>query len=233
MHERLRAAGYQIVAHDKSVVGMLRRLEGYEHVLQNPALQRLFLNAQLRKGTAYTVAEMKAIALPRDADFEHLIGTLARQQILQRGYVLNCETCGMALFYVSLHEEQACEGCGAAIQVPVQLDFAFRLNPLWMHGLKNGALTVLLTLVRLSPSEWGAGYRVRGHGHEAELDLVLPERLIECKDSLPNNINDLRVQLERSRQVARQLGMQLELATLQAEIPTAVQDLLAELDVRW
>jgi hypothetical protein len=159
--------------------------------------------------------------------------------VLLRGYNLCCPTCHLDTWYdlSAAGEHIVCQGCRATFQLPLELPFAYRLNHLFIQGLKNGALTVLLTALLLydaCPGEfvWGAGYSVTKDGHKADIDLVARCGgvliLAECKDRLPASENDNQIrQLERSLAVAREVSVQrFVLATLQETIPDTIADFM-------
>jgi hypothetical protein len=117
--------------------------------------------------------------------------------------------------------------------MPFQIDFAYRLNQLFIEGLKQGATTVLLTALwlRLQASgefTWQAGTRLKRGGKQAEIDLIVAcdGKLIvaECKDNIDEaDLAPLQAQLARQVEVARMLGAdEFIFATLREDVPPAV-----------
>ena len=191
--------------------------------LREEHLLRIFFNAKVRKGHAFTYSELKPMTGTKSAETANRLYEQARwlagQQILLRGYSLHCPVCDLDVWYdlASVGEFTICQGCRSAMQLPLEAPFSFRLNQLFIEGMKQGAATVLLTALRLYETIpdpfgsfiWQSGARIKKRGLEAELDLIAicGNRLIvaECKDNFDDNAT-LHDQLQRTSEVAQVLG---------------------------
>jgi hypothetical protein len=188
--------------------------------LREEHLLRIFFNAKVRKGHAFTYSELKPMTGTKSAETANRLYEQARwlagQQILLRGYSLHCPVCDLDVWYdlASVGEFTICQGCRSRMQLPLEAPFAFRLNQLFIEGMKQGAATVLLTalhLYEISPAAfiWQSGARIKKRGLEAELDLIAicGDRLIiaECKDNIADDAA-LHEQLQRTSEVAHALG---------------------------
>lgn len=192
---------------------------------------RLFSSAALRKGNAYTVKELRQMAHPGDAfaDFLHDLRFIVAQHILQRGYRLACDTCGLEGWYALRDAATTpcrCEGCRQPIFLPLELDFAYRLNPLFAIGFNNGALTIFLAALALQPEKYDFCAIVRKNALLTDIDLLVWRQekmyLIECKDHLPEE-TALRDQLAKLAHLARDGSAQAYFATLVESIPDSIQ----------
>jgi hypothetical protein len=210
--------------------------------LRDEHMIRLLSNAQLRKGHAYSYSELRQIAMPAIEHFHQQITDLAGKQVFLRGYNLRCPVCDLYLWYElsAAAEHIICRGCRSSFQMPIDIPFAYRLNQLFMEGLKQGALTVLLTLLRLNELaqhrfEWQASVQLGKN--DVDLIALCADDLIlaECKDnfddSSPEKVEQLRQKLQRDVDLARAIHAPLFLfATLKEEIPPEIGDFLSILD---
>jgi len=222
---RLEAAGYTYLGQENKgrychgMVTLCTDLPAMRF-LREEYLLRVFFNAKVRKGYAFTYSELKPMTGTKSAEAVQRLHEqalwLAGRQILLRGYSLHCPVCDLDVWYdlTSVGEFTTCQGCGSAIQLPLEAAFAFRLNQLFIEGMKQGAATVLLTALRLYESSpeafiWQAGVRVKRRGKETEIDLVAVcgERLVvaECKDNFEDD-EALAEQLQRTSEFARDIG---------------------------
>lgn len=222
---RLEAAGYTYLGQENKgrychgMVTLCTDLPAMRF-LREEHLLRIFFNAKVRKGHAFTYSELKPMTGAKSAESASRLYAqlhwLAGRQILLRGYSLHCPVCDLDVWYdlASVGEFTTCQGCRSAIQLPLEAAFSFRLNQLFIEGMKQGAATVLLTALRLYESSpaafvWQSGVRAKKRGQETEIDLVAlcGERLVvaECKDNFEDD-TALHDQLRRTTDVARDIG---------------------------
>lgn len=241
----LQQQGYQVSVTDKNVLyrKVLTLLGGLESIgwLYEEMMLRLCLNAQIRKGQAYSLPELKSIAQPqeRTPQFYDIMAQLIAKGIFKRGYSLSCPYCDFFTWYaLPIAEAQSCAGCGAIFQPPLELPFAYQPNTLFSNALRNGAVTVLLFLHQMRSVSlnftWGAGYQVSKGRHTTDLDLVtlLGDVLVvvECKDDFTDwEARTVKTQLEKTLAVADDLNADAFLfATLKPTIPKEIQALFDE-----
>jgi len=225
---RLEAAGFSYLGQENKgrychgMVTLCGNLAAF-HFLREEYLLRIFFNAKVRKGYAFTYSELKPMTGTKSAETANRLYEqsrwLAGQQILLRGYSLHCPVCDLDVWYdlASVGEFTICQGCRSAMQLPLEAPFAFRLNQLFIEGLKQGAATVLLTALRLHEIAqttsntfiWQSGARIKKRGVETELDLIAlcDDRLIiaECKDNFEDEAA-LGDQLRRTSEAAQIIG---------------------------
>lgn len=245
--DNLRAQGYQadISSKGKYVSGFVRLLGGEfaMDVLQHSTIQRLFNNAQIRKGRVYSLSELTQIAQPQGdiALFRQMLAALVKQNAFMRGYVLKCPTCDLDAWYRlgSVGEITACQGCGEPIQLPLEIEFAYQPNRLLEEALKSGALTVLLTLYHWlwnSPVlQWEAGIDVQHDADKTDIDLLAKREdglfLAECKDNFDDSdesLDALMTQLRFSKRIAEDVNATFIFATLyDGELPEILTNYLA------
>lgn len=232
---RFASAGYGITFDERKrryQQGMLRLLGGLESIalLRDESIVRLLSNAQLKKGTAYSLRELISIAQPREQidRFSALVHQLAGKQVLLRGYRLRCPECDLELWYDidSIDEFTLCAGCRSTFQLPLEQPFAYRLNQLFIAGLNQGALTVLLTILYLQPSYWETNLVLKRDGQISEIDLIAQTDkgviIVECKDNYafddPMAVNQLCAQFDNQRKIAGEVdAYQFVFATLYDE----------------
>jgi hypothetical protein len=211
-------AGYRVRLDEKKSYyyqRMIDLLGGLEqvHLFRHDCLLRLFSNAQFKKGRAYTSEELKTLAAPKDKTelFFDTLMWLAGKHILLRGYNLHCPACHLDHWYplANVVEHMTCWGCGTVFQMPLQHEFAYRLNQHFIEGLNQGAATVLLTALYLSEGcqetfDWQTGLLFERDGQTVDIDLIAEcnGRLIlaECKNDLKGDVID---QLRRGVEVAK------------------------------
>lgn len=236
IQERFAQAGYDLEVDSKGryYAGMWRLLGGEAHLLRSEPILRLLSNAQLRRGRAFTYRELLGFAQPgRKAAveaFNRRLMALEARQILLRGYNVQCATCDLVAWYEPGQiGSGVCLGCRSPLALPLELAFAFRLNQLFMEGLKQGALTVLLTLAHIQPAAWWAGLIASRDGQKTDLDLVLHTAegnllVAECKDNFGRGgLARLEDQIERGARVAATVGAAYVLATLAPAPSEAIQ----------
>jgi hypothetical protein len=150
---------YQAETTDKCryVNGMINLLGGYEQakVLKDPGLQEL-LNA-MQDGTAFTLLEMNHFFKPGGKQSQHqkiesIAADLALKGIFLRGYRLQCPACDLRRWYSlnEMAETMRCAGCLTRLQPPLEAPFHYRLNELFVRGIEQGAIPLLLTILVLS-----------------------------------------------------------------------------------
>jgi len=247
--------------------GMINLLGSLENAdfLRNPHLQELFRDSDFLQGNALTVIEMykrKGIPKADKPEFIEKIQACANRQILLRGYRLTCPVCGTNAWYeVSrIQEEMVCDGCRASFPLKAHIDFAFRLNHLFMERQNHGAIAVILTLLVLYNTSW--------HGILWNADIELAQRddaenadavevdiiamcdgyliFAECKNRLlseqdkmnperrRDKLDEIKTQLEQEIKVAIAMEAQLFLfATLEEETPDEIQEFISRQDEQY
>jgi hypothetical protein len=117
--ELLEDAGYKVnlTAKSRYMKGLVPLLGGQFtlNILKHPDILRLFSNAQIRKGQAYSLKQLAQIANPQH-EMERFIGqmkTLSASNTFIRGYRLQCPTCDLDTWYAldDVAEMVICEGC--------------------------------------------------------------------------------------------------------------------------
>lgn len=221
---------------------MLDLLGGLEQVrlFRDEYLLRLFSNAQFKKGRAYTADELKTLAAPRDKSerfFDNLTW-LAGKHLLLRGYHLRCPDCDLEHWYplADVAEHVTCWGCQAVFQMPLQLDFAYRLNQHFIEGLNEGAAAVLLAALYLSEGyqsgfNWQTGLLFERDGQTVDIDLIAECNgalvFAECKNDLKGDVID---QLRWGVGVARRCnaGMYVFAVLQEQALPQSLIDFVEE-----
>jgi|GEM_PF-3347430 len=162
-HRFIESADYSFKITDKSryAQGMIRLLggeSGLKH-LQDRGLQHLLL--EMTKGTrAFRVEEMYSLVMQSrlstdlsDKSFlNNLIREFAERGVLLRGYWISCPECDLSRWYSleDISERMECAGCLSTIQPPLEAQFHFRLNELFVRGIQQGSIPLLLTIRFLS-----------------------------------------------------------------------------------
>jgi hypothetical protein len=240
--ELLQAQGYTVkeAPQGRYMKGLVPLLGGQYAlgILREEYIVRLFSNAQIRKGSAYTLKQLAQIAMPDNAMplFLTQFAQLVEHGIFIRGYRLHCPTCDLDSWYAldEVAEKVVCQGCRVPFQLPLELDFAFRPNQLLMEATKSGALTVLLTLYQWLQDApitlWFAALEVSKDGHSTDIDLLAQREdglyMAECKDNFKlNEVDALQERLRYSKAIADSMSAKFVFATLmEAEIPAALRD---------
>jgi hypothetical protein len=115
--------------------------------------------------------------------------------ILFRGYNLKCKDCN-TLNWISidkLSEKIHCDGCLSKMNLPVNIELSYKLNSLVVHSLNQGALTHIITLLKMKSRSniYIPGVILEGPFNR-ELDLIIVNNegfiISECK----NNAKDLK-----------------------------------------
>ncbi len=135
----------------RHLLGAVERLQALDYWREAYWVQ-LFRAAGLRKGHAYTAAELRQIAQPGDETprFMGQLAHLVERGAFRRGFTLSCEICGLTRWY-SLAAAGAtplrCQGCRQPLAIPLEQPFAYQPNPLLCDALKNGVITEILVLL--------------------------------------------------------------------------------------
>jgi hypothetical protein len=240
--ELLREKGYHVreTATGRYMRGLVPLLGGQYtlDILRDVHLVRLFSNAKIRKGHAYTLKQLAQMALPEEAISRFMVqmAQLTERGAFIRGYRLQCPTCDLDSWYAldDIAEMVTCQGCRIPFQLPLELDFAFRPNRLLMEATKSGALTVLLTLfhwLQDSPiTVWLSGLEVSKNGQTTDIDLLAQREdglyMAECKDNFNTNaLEQLQEQLQSGKAIAEAINATYVFATLYDEhLPPALQN---------
>lgn len=244
----LRQQGYQaeLSAKSRYLKGLVPLLGGQFALdsLQHAPLRRLFSNAQIRKGQAYSLSQLTQIAQARHEtdDFLANLHALIARQVFSRGYRLQCPTCDLDTWYPldQIAEQVICAGCRLPFQLPLTLDFAFRPNRLLIEALKSGALTTLLTFnywLHQSPvTIWQSNVLVQRGDLMSDIDLFVQCEqglyMAECKDHLVHTADAqqrLARQLEVGKTIADHIGATYVFATLHPDpLPSALMQHLEQ-----
>ncbi len=245
-----RAYKVNLTAKSRYMKGLVPLLGGQFalDMLKHPDILRLFSNAQIRKGTSYSLKQLAQIANPRQ-DMERFSGqmrTLAGSSTLIRGYRLQCPTCDLDSWYAldDVAEMVICEGCRSPFQLPLELDFAFRPNRLLIEALKSGALTILLTLNHwlhdYPVTVWQSNIEVSQENISTDIDLLVQREdglyMAECKDNLETDsqyLQDLEAQLAVGKHIASEIGATYVFASLyNVNLPHELQAFLEKRDIQ-
>ena len=151
--------GYQPKTTDKCryAKGMVKLLGSYEEakILRDPRVRELLYTMQ--DGSAFTLDNMKQFfKLGKDLaqleKMESLVADLALKGILLRGYQLQCPACDLRHWYglAEMEETISCAGCLTRLQPPIGAPFCYRLNELFVRGIKQGSIPLLLAILILS-----------------------------------------------------------------------------------
>jgi len=250
--ELLQDAGYkaELSAKSRYMKGLVPLLGGQFalNMLKHQDILRLFSNAQIRKGTSYSLKQLAQIANPQQdmPRFLNQMKTLAGSSTLIRGYRLQCPTCDLDTWYAldDVAEMVICEGCRTSFQLPLELDFAFRPNRLLIEALKSGALTILLTLNHwlhdYPVTVWQSNIDVSQENISTDIDLLVQREdglyMAECKDNLDTDsqyLQDLEAQLAVGKRIASEIGATYVFATLyDVELPHVLQEFLDNREIQ-
>ncbi len=249
--ELLENAGYnaELSARSRYMKGLVPLLGGQFtlDLLKHEDILRLFSNAQVRKGQAYSLKQLAQIANPQEETGRFLsqMQTLAGSSTLIRGYRLQCPTCDLDTWYAldDVAEMVTCEGCRIPFQLPLELDFAFRPNRLLIEALKSGALTVLLTLNHwlhdYPVTVWQSNIDVQQETIKTDIDLLVQREdglyMAECKDNLQTDaqsLKELEAQLAVAKHIANDIGATFVFATLyDQELPQELREFLTKREI--
>jgi hypothetical protein len=197
--------------------------------LRDEAILRLAFNAKFRKATPFTYSQLLQIAQPSQPDvfYRHVASLVHDSRLMHRGFYLTCHHCTLQHWYPleGITRHSVCAGCHTLLRIPLDAQLAYKANPLFADALRNGGLTIWLTLAyfrNITP-----GHRhdvcadVRGHGIHTDIDVVLARAddsrllLVECKDRLPPAADAaLTRQLDHLATLAHSLNADAYLATL-------------------
>jgi hypothetical protein len=139
-------------------------------MLREEISSKIFADSGLQSGKAYSINEMMNHIKPvkQIKKLKEIVWDLALKSILLRGYYLRCANCDLTRWYsiIDGNERMLCQGCSSEFQMPTDVKQAFRLNELYVQGLKQGARTVLLTLMVLKAIVhhsiiWDVGFKLK------------------------------------------------------------------------
>ena len=154
-----------------------------------------------------------------------------------------CPHCAMNLWYrvSDVSEVTVCQGCYRTFPLYLDAEFAYQPNPLVIDGLKNGALTILLTLLWLHQNheqvvDWEVNIDLRKSGQTTDIDLFVNVdgklMLWECKDNFKTDEDSrdrLTQQLECQHAIAESLHAEFGFATLaEADVASETMKAIAE-----
>ncbi len=246
LFERFQAHGYALHPDPKGrfiqgMVALMGGIDGFTLLYDDP-IRRLFANAQVRKGTAHTFRELLGIVKPRDQHdrFAAQFHDLVLRGVFFRGYRLACPACDLTTWYAlaDVQEKIVCRGCRSLFQMPLEQSFAYAPNELFTQGLREGAMTVLLTalwLIRQYPAlAWQPGLIVRRGELSIDIDLagMMDEQLllVECKDNFKDRDADgLMTHLQHMAILAHEIkATRLIFATLRDDIPQALAEFMRD-----
>jgi hypothetical protein len=155
----LHSGGFRAEATEKSryargIIGLLGKYQEVR-IFQETGVRDLF--DAMKDGSALTPSEMKGHLKPgkkasRQQEVERVIAELAFKGIFLRGYQLRCPACDLQRWYSleEIAETMQCAGCLTKIQPPVEAPFHYRLNELFVRGIEQGSMSLLLTILLLS-----------------------------------------------------------------------------------
>ncbi len=230
----IRMAGYKADVSLKS-----HQLRGIAHLLgemdlwhpvRDEGMVRILSNASVRKGQAYTTKQFYQMCQPCNEFYQHL-SALVEKRFFMRGYNLVCPHCAMNLWYrvSDVSGVTTCQGCYRTFPLYLDAEFAYQPNPLVIEGLKNGALTILLTLFWLHQNheqvvEWETNVDINKSGQQTDIDLFVNVdgklMLWECKDNFKtdNASRAKRIaQLKQQQTIAESLHAEFGFASLAEE----------------
>ncbi len=246
--------GYRSEITDKCLYakGMIRLLGSYSEakILQDFAIREL-LYAMHKKGNAFTVDGMKQFLRPGNEAAQHqntesLIADLSLKGIFLRGYLLQCPACDLSRWYSldEIAEKMQCAGCLTKMQPPIDALFHYRLNELFIRGIEQGAMSLLLTILilfRLSHESYlfVPGLEVTKHNsNSVDLDilaacdgyLVVAESKDLQKGCTPETVEELVSQLHEVVRVAQDIGARIViLSALLEEAPKELVDAIEDM----
>lgn len=245
-------AGYDVqLGYNARYEGIMRLVGNIDQIkfLQNKDVLRLFLDKDFIQGTAYSLTKMlKKLQVKDGKLFIEAIRILANKQIILRGYNLECPVCMVNDWYdlTSIHETMTCQGCRSIFQMPLNADFAFRLNVLFAERNNQGAISTLLTLALLHSASrngfhWQADIVLHREQEKLSinLDLVsmcdgalvvaecknrfLPEKAKSDSNLYRQKITELKDQLIKCIKTAETLNADVFLfCTLEENIPDEI-----------
>lgn len=193
------------------------------------------------------IQKAKAGAKSDREQFELTLQELAGRNVFLRGVNQRCPNCNLESWYpiTSINEHLVCNGCKSIFQLPVNVYCSYRLNQLFVQGLKQGAHTAILTTLLLQANRklsliWDAGYKAKKDNVIVDIDLLAMCDghlvIIESKDSLPTaepEIQEVISQLNRSIDVAKILNADMFfLSTLASTIPASIDAFIEDRNAR-
>jgi hypothetical protein len=220
--------------------GMLNLLGGIfkGELLQDPGLRNLLYS--MSRGASLTTGEMYGFFEPggdgkKFQEIESLISDMTLKGILIRGYTLRCPRCDLRRWYglIELSENMTCAGCLAALQPPLEAPFHYKLNELFVQGIGQGGVSLLLTaLVLLNLGDesfiFVPGLEIHKESDRVDIDILATCNgqlvIAETKDLREGlkleQIDELIGQLSSLMDIGNRIGASVVVfATLAEELP--------------
>jgi len=233
-----------------SMIGLLGGLRE-ARIFRDAGVRRLLQG--MESGDGFTIQQMNQALRqagkttkykPIDA-LKELVAGFTLKGILLRGYSLRCPACDLSHWYSfsEVAEKMTCAGCLTKLQPPLQAQFHYRLNELFVRGIEQGSIPILLTILMLSEvaSEsflFVPGMEVERDGEIVDLDilavcngyLVISESKTLEEGLARETITELGEQLRRNLRVAGEVGASIfVLSMLLEHPPQGLQGILEEL----
>lgn len=257
----LESKGYQPKVTDKNryIVGMIRLLGGYQEaeIFSDAGVRRLLetmKSAATKHGYGYgfTLDRIRQAVrqggefskYESEDDLINFVSDLALKGIFLRGYNIRCPKCDLTQWYSlnAVAEQFKCVGCLTWLQPPIRADFSYRLNELFVRGIQQGAIPVLLTnllLAQLSNESYlfTLGVEVTKEEFRIDLDILAScngtVSIAEAKtlDTISEKaVEEIYVQLSQICRAAMELNAgSVVLGTLMKELPPELQKAVSEL----
>lgn len=237
--------------------GMIKLLRNEDRLLlvRDRGLRHVF--KMMKPMTGYSVGQIKQYIGSLDSNTEYrdakklddLIADLTARGILIRGYMIRCPKCDLNRWYTlnEFEEIMQCGGCLSDFQPPIQSIFRYRLNELFVQGISQGALPLILVddlLKRTCRKSYlrVPGLEIGSKGNLVDLDLLgICDGflvLVEAKDlsagQSSRSISDIIKQLEKNLIVAQEIGVEIFiLATMIAELSLKLNIAIDRFRVRF
>ena len=259
--QALKDAGYHVITDrpvSKRLNAFIKLTLMQQVVYRDPLIVKLLSNAQLRKGNTLTADQMiRAVKPGEDSARLTRAATQIAKAIFQRGYTLECPDCGMVdwspLYELVINSSGTpsyhfvCRGFTHPFQLPINAQLEYKLNPLVREAVKDGGLTLLNALITLNQEVKSSerfrdkyvAVEVKNRHLHTDIDLLLILKdsglLVECKDNFQTTdeaVAELQRTIETGLMLADTLGYQYVFATLQDEVPLAIQQQLDAANAR-
>ncbi len=177
----------------------------------------------------------------RQIELASILPSLLRTGCLLRGAFCRCPACGLKNWYPieDFGEYVRCFGCTTQYQMPLVIDYAYRLSSLLGTGIEQGSLSVLLTEKLLRRMGRKTSYSVPGIvagnaiGKKFDIDIALSCDghlvLAECKtlDKVETtaSLSNVISQLETDFRLAKKVGASVFcISTLAQTAPSRLAD---------